>query len=96
MVDVTVLLPNYLDSESGAAVDDIWTKKNRLDLVLPGIALAAENPNTTVISPQSFPSFYDILPGWKINVQAADTICDSTFGPLEAVRLRCETGLDFE
>ena len=93
MVNITVLLPNVLP-ESGASdsIDDIWTKKNSLSLVLPGIALAARNHNDTVVVPQSFPNVSNILPGWKISIKFADTHCTSTFGPLEAVRLRCETG----
>ena len=92
VVRVTVLLPNDLqNSPGGNDGEDIWTKQNTLDLVLPGIMLAGQENNNTERSVGK--KFQDILPGWKIEVTPADTICDSTFGPLEAVRLRCNTGL---
>ena len=91
VVRVTVLLPNYLpNSKNGNAVDEIWTKQNRLNLVLPGITLAGEKNNKTGTSQGQ--TFQDILPGWTLKITEADTICDSAFGPLEAVRLRCDTG----
>ena len=87
VVKITVLLPNILSSQNNKKVEDIWTKENRLDLVLPGIELAAQDT-----SQKSFATLHHILPGWRIEVTAADTICDSTIGPLEAVRLHCSTG----
>ena len=90
-----MLLPNNSNKEEA---DDIWTKQNRLDLVLPAIRLAAEEnrdpqENTVKLSSSKlFPTFSDILPGWSIHVEAADTICNSIYGGLEAVRLRCNTG----
>ena len=87
VVKITVLLPNVLSSTNENKVEDIWTKENRHDLVLPGIILAAQDK-----SQKSFATFHDILPGWRIDITAADTICDSTIGPLEAVRLHCNTG----
>ena len=56
-------------------------------MVLPGIELAAQDT-----SQKSFATLHHILPGWRIEVTAVDTICDSTIGPLEAVRLHCSTG----
>ena len=94
VVNITVLLP-YDVPENGGSDDGIWTKKNNLSRVLPGIALAAENlrnRNDSLLPSQSFSKIHDILPDWKITVKYADTHCDSTFGPLEAVRLRCNTG----
>ena len=89
VVRVTVLLPNAI-FVGGNGVDEIWTKQNRLNLTLPGIILAGQaNNNTETLQRKTF---QDILPGWKLKITAADTICDSAFGPLEAVRLRCDTG----
>lgn len=90
-----MLLPNNLHSPNGnnvEHVDDIWTKQNRLDLVLPGITLAGQEKNSTMSSPKSFLAFDDILPGWSIEVAAANTLCNSNLGPLEAFRLHCDTG----
>lgn len=86
-----MLLPNDLpNSQGGNGVDEIWTKQNRLNLVLPGITLAGPKNNYTLTSHRK--TFQDILPGWELKITAANTVCDSAFGPLEAVRLRCDTG----
>ena len=93
VVKVTVLLPNVYNAENDNDEKmELWKEHNRLDLLLPGIALAAQKENSTMQRHKPFPTFHDILPGWKIEIEAADTICDSAIGALEAVRLRCETG----
>ena len=67
--------------------------QNRLDLVLPAITLAGQENKDKLSASKLFPTFNDILPGWRIQVEAADTSCSSIYGGLEAVRLRCNTGL---
>jgi hypothetical protein len=36
--------------------------------------------------------FYDLLPGWRLEVSGAGTDCNSTVGPLKAFDMRCTTG----
>lgn len=64
---------------------------NKLELVRPAIELIA-NFNRTFFSSSYRSPLAEILPGWRVEVEASDTSCSSTIGPLEAFRLRCITG----
>ena len=91
MVRVTLLLPKEISLEN-----KVWTTHNRLELVRPAIELAAREDETQYHLSRSFDTTYktfsEILPGWSIQIEAADTYCSSIAGGLESVRLRCGTG----
>ena len=73
---VSLLLPSVHESESDP---HSITSYNQLEKVRPGVQLAES-------------AFATLLPGWKLEVSVGDTKCSSTYGPLAAIELRCNTG----
>jgi hypothetical protein len=75
---VAVLLPHRMKECDPLSL----APHNRLELVLPAIALLS--------APSSW--LNAILPGWKLSVLRGDTECSSTLGPLRAFELHCQAG----
>ena len=83
---IAVLLASRPSCETDA--DDI-VHFNHIEQVLPAIYLIADVNKT--YNGYSSPLRH-ILSGWNIEVEASDTMCSSTYGPLEAFRFYCKAG----